>query len=209
MTRTRYPEFDVMQEQEAWDAHTQAIVTKRLEPPPSPSGQKGAWSEAERARLHCVLMHLLYEDRDEILSFVVGHFEQKVAERYGEAQRKRNVPVEDQLVTSGLQGLDDVANHRHGQPFTQCETQQQYGILHDLQLGRLQKVGTMEQLPQKELFTKLLGLAVEAYASHPEVWSEMGYAGPAYPRGYYRIELGLRDPWEPTATHDAEPGEDE
>jgi len=31
------------------------------------------------------------------------------------------------------------------------------------------------------------------------VWSEMGYGGPAYPRGYYRIEAGVTDPWEAKA----------
>ncbi|KQX56587.1 hypothetical protein ASD40_04085 [Paenibacillus sp. Root444D2] len=28
------------------------------------------------------------------------------------------------------------------------------------------------------------------------VWSEIGYAGPAYPRGYVRTQLGQLDPWE-------------
>ncbi len=204
MTKTRYPEFDVMREQQAWDTHTRAIVAKRLETPPKSSADKGAWREEERALLQCVLTHLLYEDRDEILSFVTGHFEQTLGRRYGEAQRKRSTPAQDQLVAAGLDALDDVAKHRHAHAFTACETEQQYGILHDLQLGRLEAVGAMAQLPQKELFTKLLSLAAEAYASHPTVWSEMGYAGPAYPRGYYRIESGLRDPWEPVAERNEE-----
>ena len=65
-------------------------------------------------------------------------------------------------------------------------------VLAALQKGSLR--GT-----QKEFFETLLALAVEAYASHPAVWSEMGYGGPRYPRGYYRIEAGVTDPWEAKA----------
>jgi hypothetical protein len=52
------------------------------------------------------------------------------------------------------------------------------------------------QIPAKELFYKLLTESVAAYYSHPTVWSEIGYAGPAYPRGYVRTEWGITDPWE-------------
>lgn len=38
---------------------------------------------------------------------------------------------------------------------------------------------------------------------HPRVWSEIGYAGPAYPRGYVRTQLGQLDPWEAKAEHEA------
>ncbi|WP_369127188.1 hypothetical protein [Paenibacillus antri] len=39
-------------------------------------------------------------------------------------------------------------------------------------------------------------MTLEAYYSHPAVWSEIGYGGPAYPRGYVRTQLGQLDPWE-------------
>lgn len=200
MSETRYPGFNVMEEEEAWDPHTRSIVTGRLAADPSRTDPNEGLSDAQSALLRCVLKHLLYEDREELLHFVVSHFEKKMRERYGEAQRKRDVPAEDQLITQGLLGLDDVAGKRHGKPFTECNTKQQFKLIHDLQKGRLQAVGAMALLPQKELFKKLLSLAAEAYASHPQVWSEMGYAGPAYPRGYYRIEQGLHDPWEPSHT---------
>jgi hypothetical protein len=42
----------------------------------------------------------------------------------------------------------------------------------------------------------LLGDCVSAYYSHPWSWDEIGYGGPAYPRGYMRLENGLPEPWE-------------
>jgi hypothetical protein len=37
-----------------------------------------------------------------------------------------------------------------------------------------------------------------AYYSHPHAWSEIGFGGPANPRGYVRIYFDRRDPWEAT-----------
>ena len=37
---------------------------------------------------------------------------------------------------------------------------------------------------------------VEAYYAHPWAWDEIGFGGPAYPRGYMRLEHGLPEPWE-------------
>ena len=51
-------------------------------------------------------------------------------------------------------------------------------------------------IPVKDFMQKILSEAMSAYYSHPTIWSDIGYAGPAYPRGYVRSEIGLTDPWE-------------
>lgn len=50
---------------------------------------------------------------------------------------------------------------------------------------------------------RLLTGIVSAYWSHPTAWSEMGWGGPASPRGYVRMGYDERDPWEPI---EARPG---
>jgi hypothetical protein len=46
---------------------------------------------------------------------------------------------------------------------------------------------------------------VLAYYAHPTAWSEIGYGGPASPRGYVRLDYNERDPWEAAeAGHDDE-----
>jgi hypothetical protein len=40
---------------------------------------------------------------------------------------------------------------------------------------------------------------VQAFYSHPWAWNEIGFGGPAYPRGYAAFgspHLGEREPWE-------------
>ncbi len=38
--------------------------------------------------------------------------------------------------------------------------------------------------------------ACEAFYAHPYAWDEIGFGGPAYPRGYLRLGRGSREPWE-------------
>lgn len=195
LPRTHYPGFDVMSQKDAWDPHTQSVVTKRLQVSP----RYEFLTEHEARLIRAIAGHLLYEDRDEVLSFVVAHFDRQLHADRGEAERELNVPPQADLVGWGLAAFDALAKSLHGRPFLECGTQEQLDLIAGLQRGEWHIEGLAEHgaLPQKALFKKLLGLAVEAHASHPAVWSEMGYAGPAYPRGYYRIERGLTDPWEP------------
>jgi hypothetical protein len=37
---------------------------------------------------------------------------------------------------------------------------------------------------------------LHAYYSHPTAWNEIGFGGPASPRGYVRMGYDRRDPWE-------------
>ena len=43
---------------------------------------------------------------------------------------------------------------------------------------------------------------VLACYSHPAAWSEIGWGGPASPRGYVRLDFNDRDPWEAAEAKD-------
>lgn len=189
MDQTHFPEFDVLAEQGAWDQYTRSIVLQRLSP-----SKLASFSAVQAEILRCALGHLLFETDDSILDFAISHIDQRLHSMIGEGQRKPQVPPEAELIRLGLAALEMVARSRHNQGFVACQTQAQFEILAALQKG---EVAELQGFPQKELFQKILGLGVDACASHPAVWSEMGYAGPAYPRGYYRLDRGVRDPWEP------------
>jgi|GEM_PF-450568 len=180
MAESRYPDYDVMVHAEAWDPHTRSIVQRRLDPPKRPA----FLTQAEAQALRAVVCHLLYEDRDDIIGYVLSHIDDKLLSPVGEAQRKEGLPPQAELVRDGLASIDQIARERYGKAFADATVEEQFAILAELQHGA------------KELFQKLLGLSVEALASHPTIWSEIGYGGPAYPRGYYRIEAGVTDPWE-------------
>lgn len=190
--QTHYPRYDVMALQDEWDTHTREVVQKRLGTFP----QAKFLSESEREMLALIAGHLAYDNRNQILEWVLFHIDQRLSDEIGESQRRPEIPPEKILVREGLKFIDKTARQRHKKNFAQAGTQEQFQILAGLQTGRLTGEAGWPQIQQKELFKKLAELVIGAYYSHPVVWSEIGYGGPAYPRGYVRIEFGLADPWE-------------
>lgn len=190
--QTHYPSYNVMDEQKEWDAHTQFIVTSRLV---FEHGHRFLTPvEAETLRAWCVL--LLDDHRGDIIQTIIRHIDQTLTEDKGEGQRKTHVPPLRILLRQGLKAIDETGWIADSQPFFQLKESAQRQIMLQINDASYPPTKTWEDIPQKALFNKLLQLSIEAYYSHPLVWSEIGYGGPAYPRGYVRTELGQLDPWE-------------
>ncbi|MDD2861718.1 MAG: gluconate 2-dehydrogenase subunit 3 family protein, partial [Acidiphilium sp.] len=59
-----------------------------------------------------------------------------------------------------------------------------------------------DDMKSEEFFDRRVLADIPAcYYSHPTAWSEIGFGGPASPRGYVRMELNRRDPWEAIEAH--------
>ncbi len=58
------------------------------------------------------------------------------------------------------------------------------------------EVEAWRRMPAHRFFLLVLQDVVEVYYAHPWAWDEIGYGGPAYPRGYMRLEDGMPEPWE-------------
>ena len=56
-----------------------------------------------------------------------------------------------------------------------------------------------DDLPPARAWKVVTRAMLAAFYSHPWAWSEIGFGGPAYPRGYARIGAGQRESWEPGA----------
>lgn len=188
---SHYQSFDVMQEKDHWDDHTREIVEKRLL-------QKDyqQLSLQESILLTHICAQLLDEARDPILHYVVQHFDTMLGLDIGESQRKANVPKAAILIREGIRAIDQYATSTYGMQYAALPDTYKRVILEQMMNNQITLTADGIQIPVKELFNKLQKEAVHAYYSHPTVWSEIGYAGPAYPRGYVRSELGQRDPWE-------------
>jgi hypothetical protein len=191
--KTLYPGFSVMAEHEHWDDHTREIVQKRLETPGS--YQKLTGEEVDRIR---ILAALFVDDgRSALLDYIVKHFDNKLSGDIGESQRKAGVPPQHVLIKHGLSALETLAKNEFQHSFTALTAEQQITLLVGLENDTLSlQTESGTRIPSSEFFKKMLSETVSAYYSHPQIWSEIGYAGPAYPRGYVRSELGLTDPWE-------------
>jgi hypothetical protein len=189
-----YPRFDVLREEAHWDPHTREIVTKRVKTESFYPYQFLTQPEGDTLFRLCAI--LLDDDRSPVLSYIVHHFDSTLQSGIGESQRKMGVPKQSTLIRDGLALLDQVCNEQYGKMFISLEEPDQQHVVHQLIQGNLDLISGAHQVPVQDWVDKILTEAVAAYYSHPTVWSEIGYAGPAYPRGYVRSELGLTDPWE-------------
>lgn len=190
--RTRYPSYNLLNEQEHWDEHTREIVLKRV----GPFKDHKFLDEHEAKLILAIARHIVYEDRKEILAYVVHHLDSTLASPIGEDQRKVGIPPKKELIRQGLKFIDKLANKEFHAPFLDIEVDEQLSLLESLDKGKATQISGWPDNKQKALFNKLATEISSAYYSHPIVWSEIGYGGPAYPRGYVRVEKSLTDPWE-------------
>lgn len=187
-----YPDYDVFALQDEWDAHTRQIVGKRLGP-----FQFKLLTPEQQDLIKAVARQLAYEHREEVLTWIAAHVDEQLLSPLGEAQRRPGVPPQKELILSGIEALNSWAKEKFFKGFQSIRQEQQLEFLQLLEVGGLPQDHGWTVEKQKELFKKLTGLVISAHYSHPWVWSDIGYGGPAYPRGYVRVELGLTDPWEP------------
>jgi hypothetical protein len=172
MIEGHYPGYDVMVHREEWDEHTRHVIDKRMRRAQAPR----FFTPQEAADLRCALSRLLLEEDPWLLDKVLEHIDGTLTHGTGDGYRPEWQPPEAQFWRAGVALLGDGFA---GKP---PEWQ-------DEQLRYLQE-------HHQEFFKALLKEAITGYCSLPPVWSFMGYGGPAFPRGYVRIELGLKDPWE-------------
>lgn len=191
MMQGHYPDFDVMKNHESWDDRTQEVVFDRTRDP----GGTRFFSGRQAELLRAVCTRLLYEEREELLKQVVAHIDRKIAENITDGYRRAMLPDDKNLYNYGLKGVDETSQARFGKKFSELEGREQDIVLTQV-AGGFPPGLSWQKAPARDFFKQLLREALSAYASLPAVWSEMGYAGPAYPRGYMRIELGDYDPWE-------------
>lgn len=187
--RTIYPDFDVMAESAHWDENTRHLVESRLKRP----GMPKFFSPIEFNLLKAAMGRLVDETDDEILGRVAGHIDEHLANEWGQGFHKVGVPAENQLFRDGLDWLEATGVQLYQRSFLQLNPWEMDDVLGKIQRGEVM----WTNIPPREFFQKLLFTTVDFFFSQPDIWSEIGYGGPAYPRGYYRIEYGLKDPWEP------------
>lgn len=192
--KSQYPNFDVMHGEKHWDGHTREIVQKRLRT--DSFYPYRVFTQQEADTLYSLCSILLDDIRQPIIAYVVHHFDSTLKASLGESQRKIGVPPQSALIRDGLALLDQACVDRYGEAFPRLESHLRKQIVKQLMQGKLALPSSLEKFPATEWMDKILIDAAAAYYSHPSVWSEIGYAGPAYPRGYVRTEMGLTDPWE-------------
>jgi hypothetical protein len=134
---------------------------------------------------------------------VAALLDRKLEDGVMEGYRAVGLPRDGEAWRTGLRALDAEASARHGRPFAKVVPPDQDALLRRCETGEL-NAPEWAGMPCKTFFKhRLLHDVVLAYYAHPIAWSEIGWGGPASPRGYVRLDFDDRDPWEAA---EAKPG---
>lgn len=193
--RSPYPDYDVLDKWDtpSWNEQTRRVVHERLHDVP----ERSFFDEEEWGTLQAVCGRLVPQpDRPDHPVPIAPFIDRKLHRNEGDGYRYEDMPPMRQAWRQGLHGIQSESRARYGRPFTELSTAQQDELLASLQDGEV-RTDAWDGLPAKTFFKEtLLKTVVGIYYAHPAAWSEIGFGGPASPRGYVRKGPDQRDPWE-------------
>jgi hypothetical protein len=184
----RFPGFDVLAEVEHWDAATAGVVLSRLAPTPS----LHYFTPAEEAVGRALFDHLL-DQRDEPRVPVLEMVDARLCEGETDGWHYADLPEDGDAFRASFAALDDDALRVFGRSFATVEWRLQSDLVRAVQLAGKDDWHLMRADRVWSLWTRY---ASTAFYSHPWAWNEIGFGGPAYPRGYKNIGIDAREPWE-------------
>jgi hypothetical protein len=196
----RYPDFDVLDAAGTWDGATKKVVLARLEPP----GPLRFFTTDEEPILRALCDTVLAQDREPRVP-VAEMVDAKLADGRLDGYQYADMPDDRDTWRLVLAGLDHTATRGYQTSFTSATEAQREAIVSQFARGRLVG-GAWDELNVTRAWTVVMRAALAAFYSHPWAWNEIGFGGPAYPRGFMRLggpggAVGVREPFEkPGAT---------
>ena len=212
---SRYPGYDVLalRDTPSWDNVTRAVIEQRLAQRNAPRFCNDTQWRTLQALCAAIVPRSLDPSVDaEHRRFaapripVAGLIDTRLAEDTRDGYRDARLPPLRDAWRIGLAAIDAESQTLHGAAFADIDENAQRDVIRRMQSGELRSPA-WQGMPS-DLFFRLR-LAVDigtAYYSHPHAWSEIGFGGPANPRGYVRMQANRRDPWEPAEAH---PGQED
>ena len=194
---SRFPGFDVLDQREHWDPVTAGVVLSRIGMAPDIR----FFTPDEQAVATALCDQLLDESEHGRLP-VVNLIDSRLAEQETDGWRYEDMPEDSQAWRDTLAALDADARDRFATGFAACSSDQQAEVIQAVQdLGS----DPWHGLCAKHVWSLWTRYACTAFYSHPSAWNEIGFPGPAYPRGYKNPGVNSLEPFE---VPDARPSDD-
>jgi Gluconate 2-dehydrogenase subunit 3 len=184
--RGRFDGFDVLAQAGHWDRATREVVDARLRP-----GATLFFDPDETKTARALLDRLLAQD-DEPKIPLLELIEPRLAVRETDGYRYVDMPDDGDAWKRSLGGLDADAGATHGRRFAALAAEAQKGLIEAVRTAK----GEWHGMPAARVFQLWMRYATTAFYSHPWAWNEIGFAGPAYPRGFKTLAIDRREPFE-------------
>jgi hypothetical protein len=200
----RYPGYDVLAKRHSlsWNEQTRRIIDQRLALPREPRFLDGEdWQT-----LVAICGRIVPQPPTRAPVPLAAMVDAKLFEDRRDGYRDDRLPPLRTAWTCGLHAIDEEARRRHGARFHLLSAAEQDALLGAAQQGTLDGAAWNGMDCAVFFAKRLLPDIVTAYYAHPIAWNEIGFGGPASPRGYVRMDFDRRDPWEAA---EARPGHED
>jgi hypothetical protein len=201
----RYPGYDVLRKRDtpSWNDATRAVIDARLAIANSPA----FFDSREWQTLLAVCDRIVPQPNSRAAVPIAALVDRKMADDDREGYRLASLPVMQEAWRRGLAALDAESIATHARRFHFLPSARQDELLKAMQEGKLDGPAWGGMPPDSFFSRRLAHDIVCAYYSHPAAWSEIGFGGPASPRGYVRMYFNRRDPWEAVEAKPCKEGE--
>lgn len=194
-TSPLYPDYDVMEKRDtpSWNDITRKVVEERLRIADEPH-----FFTADEFRILKALCDRIIPQPANRRNKVplAGMVDRMVERTKSIGYRQAGMPPLREAWRRGLRALDAEARQRFGAPFPDLPGGRQDTLLELVQKGEAHSPAWEGMSPKTFFKERVLHDVCVTYYTHPTAWNEIGFGGPASPRGYVRLKANQRDPWE-------------
>ena len=183
----RYPDYDVLATTEHWDPVTRRVVLERVGNVPPVR----FFDAAEEATLRAFCDVVTGQDREPRIP-VLEMVDAKMYEGKLDGFHYADMPKDPETWRRVARNLDESAR-REGcaDGFAAAGEELRHELVDRFAKGELDW-----DLPVARAWSVVMRGVLSSFYSHPWAWNEIGYGGPAYPRGFARLGAGQREHWE-------------
>ncbi len=196
MTSGLYPGYDVLAKREglSWNDATRRVIAERLAVVNTPT----YFNVEEWQTLEVLCRRILPQPNGRPEVPIAGYVDRDMLEHGDSGTRIEPMPYDGEAWKRALAALDAEALAAHHVKFRDLTADSADALLCLMQKGDLTDPA-WGNVPPKLFFEKRVLVDIPAaYYAHPAAWSEMGFGGPASPRGYVRMAANRHDAWEAT-----------
>jgi len=193
----RFPGADILSQQAHWDDATREVVLDRVHNVP----EFEFFDPDERRTLEALCEWVLPQGHRRMDRHIpiAPWIDQRCLHGIEDGFRFDDMPPNADAWRLGLAGLDQTSRSLFGDGlrFDVLEDAMARQVLEALRAGS-PPGDVWRMLPARRwwVFVALRQITGTYYA-HPYAWDEIGFGGPAYPRGYFALNGGFPEPWEP------------
>jgi hypothetical protein len=190
-----FPGLSTLAQQEFWDEATRKVVLDRVHHLPPIR----FFSEEDADLMRAVLDRIMpQDDRDDQHKIpLLNTIDERLFTGRIDGYRYADMPPDGEAYRLGLLAIEAIAQHLYHTAFIALGPTERDEVLKTIHDGHPPAAEAIwKRMAVKYYWAMLMQDAVAAYYAHPYAWDEVGFGGPAYPRGYMRQERGQPEPWE-------------